>query len=343
MKSPTRVDLIASSEDGAWIVCPAALKAAAADPNYFESGKDCGTGPYMLKSYTAGKQVVLTRYDNYWGGWTGNRFSNVVIEITPEAIVQQQMLTSGQVDLALSVPLENVKQLTASGKYSLLVRQTVPQLRRLLQHDAAAARQRPRPAGARRMRRPTRTSSASAPLATAARPAGPVPFGIFPWSATTPQYTTNIAKAKALLAQSGQASGFSMTLTYAAENQDEARYAPLIKDAYAKIGVKVTLKPILFNQQWAVAKGDPKKAQDMFLLQYWPTYSDAGVGQPVVALPQQREAVLQPELLEEPRLRQARRHRSGDHGDIGHEGAGALRARRCRCSTTRRRACTCTT
>ena len=52
MKSPTRVDLIASSEDGAWIVCPAALKAVAADPNYFESGKDCGTGPYMLKSYT---------------------------------------------------------------------------------------------------------------------------------------------------------------------------------------------------------------------------------------------------------------------------------------------------
>ena len=67
-----------------------------------------------------------------------------------------------------------------------------------------------------------------------------------------------------------------MTLTYAAENQDEARFAPLIKDAYAKIGVKVTLKPILFNQQWALAKGDPKKAQDMFLLLYWPTYSDAG-------------------------------------------------------------------
>ena len=47
-----------------------------------------------------------------------------MIEITPEAIVQQQMLTSGQIDLALSVPLENVKKLAAGGKYSLLVRQT---------------------------------------------------------------------------------------------------------------------------------------------------------------------------------------------------------------------------
>jgi peptide/nickel transport system substrate-binding protein len=31
-----------------------------------------------------------------------------------------------------------------------------------------------------------------------------------------------------------------------------------------------------FTQQWALAKGGPAKAQDMFLLLYWPTYSDAG-------------------------------------------------------------------
>ena len=275
MKSPTRVDLIASSEDGAWIVCPAALKAVAADPNYFESGKDCGTGPYMLKSYTAGKEVVLSHYSNYWGGWTGNRFSNVVIEITPEAIVQQQMLTSGQIDLALSVPLENVKKLAAGGKYSLLVRQTSrnyvgffnttrPPLDNALVRRALS------------YATPYKDIISVGSFGYGSQARGPVPFGIFPWSAKTPQYTTNIAKAKALLKQSGHASGFSMTLTYAAENQDEARYAPLIKDAYAKIGVKVTLKPILFNQQWALAKGNPKKAQDMFLLQYWPTYSDAG-------------------------------------------------------------------
>jgi peptide/nickel transport system substrate-binding protein len=104
-----------------------------------------------------------------------------------------------------------------------------------------------------------------------------VPRGIFPWSVKTPQYHEDLAKAKALLAQAGHAGGgFSLTLTYAAENQAEARFAPLIKDAYAKVGVKVTLKPILFNQQWALAKGNPKKAQDIFLLLYWPTYSDAG-------------------------------------------------------------------
>ena len=33
---------------------------------------------------------------------------------------------------------------------------------------------------------------------------------------------------------------------------------------------------MLFNQQWEQAKSDPANAQDMFLLLYWPTYSDAG-------------------------------------------------------------------
>ena len=33
---------------------------------------------------------------------------------------------------------------------------------------------------------------------------------------------------------------------------------------------------MLFNQQWDLAKGDPKSAQDIFVLLYWPTYSDAG-------------------------------------------------------------------
>ena len=33
---------------------------------------------------------------------------------------------------------------------------------------------------------------------------------------------------------------------------------------------------MLFNQQWELAKADPTQAQDIFLLLYWPTYSDAG-------------------------------------------------------------------
>ncbi len=33
---------------------------------------------------------------------------------------------------------------------------------------------------------------------------------------------------------------------------------------------------MLFSQQWERSKGDPEGRQDLFLLLYWPTYSDAG-------------------------------------------------------------------
>ena len=47
---------------------------------------------------------MLAAYPRYWGGWSSTRYQDVVVEITPEAIVQQQMLTSNQIDLATSIP-----------------------------------------------------------------------------------------------------------------------------------------------------------------------------------------------------------------------------------------------
>jgi len=106
---------------------------------------------------------------------------------------------------------------------------------------------------------------------------GPVPAGVFPYDASVPQYTYDMDKAKALLAEAGHADGgFSMEITYAAENQNEARFAPLLQDSFSQLGIDVTLTPMQFNQQWERGKGDPDGRQDMFLLLYWPTYSDAG-------------------------------------------------------------------
>lgn len=276
LKYPAPVTLIAAAEYGAWVVCPSALKAVATDSNYFEQGKACGTGPYKLESYSAGKQVVLERNADYWGGWTGKQFQNVVIQITPEAIVQQQALQSGQVDAAQSVPLENLKKVSATGKYNVyrdastlnyvgFFNTTRPPLDNVLVRRALA------------YAIPYKAIIAVGAQGFARQSRSAVPRGIFPYSDTTPQYTQNLAKARALLAKAGhKGGGFTLNLTYAAENQSEARFAPLIKDAFAKVGVKVNIKALLFNQQWAAAKADPAKAQDMFLLLYWPTYSDAG-------------------------------------------------------------------
>ncbi len=270
------MDLVASSLYGAWIVSPKALTAAAADEAYFEQGIEAGTGPYTLESYTPDKEVLLTKYDGYWGGWDGPHYDKVLVSITPEAAVQQQMLDGGAVDLALSLPLENVAAYQANPDFTFI---NQPSFFNYVGFFNTARK----PLDNVKVRQALSYAIPYGDVITVGaqgygtQSRGPVPEGVFPWSADVPQYTQDLEKAKALLKEAGyENGGFKLNLTYAAENQNEARFAPLIQEAYAALGVDVTITPIAFNQQWEQAKGDPKDRQDMFLLLYWPTYSDAG-------------------------------------------------------------------
>jgi peptide/nickel transport system substrate-binding protein len=269
-------DLIAASLYGAWIVSPTALEAAAADENYFEAGIEAGTGPYMLESYTPDQEIVFTRFDDYWGGWEDGQFDKVLVQIVPEATTQQQMLEGGEVDLVTRIPIENYASFQNNPDYTYLEEPSFfnyvgyfNTLRPPL--DDAKVRQ----ALSYAIPYDDIITIGAKGLGTQSR--GPVPAGVWPWSPDVEQYTYDIEMAKTLLKEAGyENGGFSLKLTYAAENDTEAAFAPLIKDSFAQIGVDVTLEALAFSQQWELAKSDPANAQDMFLVLYWPTYSDAG-------------------------------------------------------------------
>ncbi len=270
------LDLIASSLYGAWIVSPKALDAVAANPKYYDSGVDGGTGPYTIQSYTPDQQIVFSRFDDYWGGWKPGQYDKVLVNIVPEATTQEQMLSGGQVDLAERIPPQDLGNFQNNPNFTVDTEPSFfnyvgffntlhkplddPKVRQALSYAI--------PYG-------DIIKIGAQGLGTQSR--GPVPQGVFPWSPDVNQYTYDLAKAKQLLSDAGHPNGgFSINLTYASENDSEAAFAPLIKDSFSQIGVNVTLTPMPFNQQWELAKGDIAKQQDMFLLLYWPTYSDAG-------------------------------------------------------------------
>lgn len=273
---PAPMDLVSASTYGAWIVSPKALAASKADKTYFDAGVDGGSGPYTLASYTPGQKVVLEGYPNYWNKEAKPSYTTVDISITPDAVTAQQMLTAGEVDFATTIPLENAKDLGTGGEYKVqeynspfnylaFFNTTRPPLDNVKVREALSYA----------MPYTDIIEIGGQGYGTQSR--GPVPKGIFPYSDSGPQYTQDLDKAAQLLAEAGHAGGgFTLNLSYASENPAEARFVPLIKDALAKIGVTVTVRAELFNQQWESAKADPKSAQDIFVLYYWPTYSDAG-------------------------------------------------------------------
>jgi peptide/nickel transport system substrate-binding protein len=271
LTTPYPLDRVAASTYAAWIMSPAA---AAQDSAWFEEAREAGTGPWMLESYKPDEEIVLTRFEDYWGGWDDNQFDKVVISIVPEQVVQAQMLEGGEVDLALSLPVETLESFRANSNFTVYEDATLfnyvgfmntkkPPLDNKLVRQAIAYAI---PYG-------DVVEVATGGLGEQAR--GPVPHGLWPYSDEVFQYTYNVDKAKELLAEAGYPDGgFSLVLTHAAENLNEERFAPVIKDALAELGIEVEIRPMLWAQQWELAKGDPTEAQDMFLLLWWPTISD---------------------------------------------------------------------
>lgn len=271
LKRPAPLDRIVSSTYAAWIMSPSA---AEQDSEWFEQGREAGTGPWILESYTPDQEVVLSRNEDYWGGWDENQFDKVVISIVPEQVVQAQMLEGGEADLALSLPPERIASFRNDSNFVMhedpsffnyvgfLNTQKPPLDNKLVRQAIAYA-----------MPYEDIVEVATSGLGQQAR--GPVPHGLWPYSDEVDQYSYDLEKAKELLAEAGYPDGgFELVLTHAAENAQEEAFAPLIKDSLAQIGIEVEVRPMLWSQQWELAKGDPKEAQDMFLLLWWPTYSD---------------------------------------------------------------------
>jgi peptide/nickel transport system substrate-binding protein len=270
------LDLIASSLYAAWIISPKALEAASADDAYFEAGIEAGTGPYMLESYKPDQELLFTRFDDYWGGWQEGQFDKVLVQIVPEAIIQQQLLEGGEVDLVTRILNENLDTFRNNPNFTVYEEPSFfnyvgffNTLRSPL--DNVKVRQ----ALSYAIPYEDIIKIGAQGLGTQSR--GPVPQGVWPWSEDVQQYSYDLQKARELLSEAGfPDGGFDLRLTYASENDIEAAFAPLIKDSYAQLGINVQIEPMLFNQQWELSKADPPNAQDMFLLLYWPTYSDGG-------------------------------------------------------------------
>ena len=280
LKYAAPLELIAGSVYGAWIFSPKAIEVAAKDPKYFEKGPglDAGTGPYKLESYTPGKEVVLTKFDGYWGGWSDAPHNDkVVVYIVADEVTRQQMLFGGEVDHVALLPIEtllrlkddpnyNFYQVESPYNYLAYLNTKKPPLNNNLVRQAIA------------YAIPYDQILQAGYYGYGTQSHWIVPKGVWPYSDKVFQYKYDVEKAKALMKEAGLAGKTTkLLLTLAAENPDEQRFTPVIKDALAAIGFDVEIRPMMWAQQWELAKGDVTKAQDILVSMYWPAYSDAGV------------------------------------------------------------------
>lgn len=78
-----------------------------------------GTGPYVLKQYTKGSQLVLEKFQDYWG--EKPYYDQVVFQIVPEAATRESLLLAGQVDMIILPPTSDIPALQNNPKVKVLL------------------------------------------------------------------------------------------------------------------------------------------------------------------------------------------------------------------------------
>jgi len=108
-KSPIALDLVASGQYGSYIISPGAIKKG---HDWMQKGQGYGTGPYKLVKVEPGVQVILEKFDDYWGGWEKGQIDRVIVKTVAEGATRILMIKSGEADIA-SVPSDQVKTVDA--------------------------------------------------------------------------------------------------------------------------------------------------------------------------------------------------------------------------------------
>jgi ABC-type transport system substrate-binding protein len=79
-----------------------------------------GTGPYMFERLDTGTELVVRRFDRYWGGPAG--YPRIVLRNVPDPTTRIALLQSGQADVIDAIPPENVAQLQGNRDIEVVSR-----------------------------------------------------------------------------------------------------------------------------------------------------------------------------------------------------------------------------
>jgi peptide/nickel transport system substrate-binding protein len=277
LKNPSDVfPRVLASEWGNGIISPKALKMPEKKLHTWLESHDAGSGPYRISSIVHGQNTVLAKFPGYWGGWSGQHVSKIIINNVTADATRRELVSKGDADLTVSLTPEDLQAL--SQNHQLKIDNTYG------------------------MRNVSLVMTDAGPLAKpAAREAlgyafdynglikgllkgygrqaqGPLPRTLQGHNKALPMYHTDLAKARALLAKAGVAKGTKMTVWF--ENGDEVKrdVALVLQAQLSQLGIQLQVQAEDGSAFGNMFYGNTPPAQrPNFFVWYWyPDYNDPG-------------------------------------------------------------------
>jgi peptide/nickel transport system substrate-binding protein len=230
-----------------------------------------GTGPYVMTSLKPGDEVDLAQNTTYWRGWSGKHFKKIIIRSVPEASTRRQLLESGEVDIAYAGSAEDSAAIRANPQFKVGDFKNLDLTYIILGQYGALAT--PEARQAMNYLFPYDEFLNTVMKGTLERPNGVFPDLLATHDENVFKYTTNIDKAKALLATAGVVPGTTLTYEYYTGFGKEA--GTVLQAQLEKVGLHLQLIEKEFSAMNADLTTDRPVEQraNMYYWGWWPDYN----------------------------------------------------------------------
>lgn len=277
--SPTPLLIKAlSSGYGSFVISPAAVKAHEKDGDLAHEWlqtNEAGSGAYMLTEWSPNQQVVLTRFEDWWGWeqYPGFRFDKIVLKIVPEMATRRSLIEKGDVDIALDFSPQDLEALAKNPDIVVHRSETLAVRYIVLGEYGPLADPRVRQAIAYAFDYDGYVNDVL--KGTAIRARGPFPHKLQCWDPNVFVYETDLEKAKALLEEAGVQPG--MEIRFMCEEMDwPVQVGQILQAQLAQIGINLKIEQRDTSTYSGIFYGDVQwpERPELMAWGWWPDYND---------------------------------------------------------------------
>jgi peptide/nickel transport system substrate-binding protein len=240
-----------SALDGPYIISPTAYKAQATtdDPwsRTWASENMVGTGPYIITDWVREQYVVLGAFDGYWGGWEGEHFTQINYKVVREPSSRKLGLLTGTLDYAEDISYTDIPSLVMNPDVVVHPNSTTQLWMIHLNNgrppfDDAVVRQ------AVSYAFPYDATIQYIFQGYAVQAQGGLGRGLLYHNPNAIMYSTDLEKAKGLLAQAGYTDGgFTLELLYISGLDFQRQIAEAFQANLAELGITLEIR----NYPWS--------------------------------------------------------------------------------------------
>ena len=238
------------------------------------SAEGMGTGPYRVTTFAPEEQAVLDKYDGYWGGWEGDHFERVVIRVVPENATLRQLIEQGEIDIVDNLTPETTDVLAQDPALRVDRAYTTSDI--YLAMTVAGPLASPAARQAMAWAFPYDDVIQGVYQGYAKQGRGPLAELTRGFDPDLPAYSTDLDKARQLLAEAGVAEGTTLSMMLTAGSEAANTVAQLFAANLGQLGLTLDVQAVDETTFIGTAYGEaPAEERPSFFPFAWqPDYDD---------------------------------------------------------------------